>query len=693
MTADTLVQVRNLCVAYRHDRGWLRVVDDVNFSISRGEAFGLVGESGCGKSTVAYHLLGYQRPNSRVEQGQVIFDGTDILSLDRSALDRLRGNRISLVPQNPTTALSPGMRVGRQIAETLTLHRPDLGTEATTSRVSELFGLVGLPQPDSIGRRYPHELSGGQQQRVVIAMALACDPDLVVLDEPTTGLDVTTQEQIIALLKHLRTRIGLSMLYVTHDLGVLSEIADRVGVMYAGAMVEVAATDTLFTQPRHPYTSGLIASIPHIEDGGRTTTRPLRGLLRRDELPKGCPFQPRCDFAEPSCASQRQHLAEVAPRHQVACQRWETLAAPAAATSSDPASTAPSKASALLVLDNITLTYTSNSWLAMFQARPAGVVNDLSFEIERGEVFALVGESGSGKSTVARAISGLLRPQTGQIVFDETVLPASIKDRPAEIRRRIQYIFQNPDASLNPRLRIGRIVGRPLQMFRPLSRGEIADQVAAVLRDVRIDADYAARFPDQLSGGERQRVAIARALIAAPDLLICDEILSALDVSVQANVLGLLRRLREEHHLAMLFISHDLAVVRGLADRVGVLFRGQLMEIGRVAEVFAPPFHPYTHSLLMAVPGQRAKYPGSHDLEAAGSQRPVGVGCAFAGRCAWQAGRACEEMPPPWQETSDGLRIRCHLSLDELIRRAVWRPQAKPPNQRSQIPDGRAMPA
>jgi peptide/nickel transport system ATP-binding protein len=695
MSAEPLVDVRDLSVAYRHDNGWLRVIDGVSFAIARGEAFGLVGESGCGKSTVAYHLLGYQRPTSRVEGGQVVHAGTDVLSLARPALDRLRGDRISLVPQNPTTALTPGMRVGEQIAEVLTQHRAEKSAADIAERTRELLGLVGLANVERIGRRYPHQLSGGQQQRVIVAMALACEPDLVVLDEPTTGLDVTTQEQIIALLRSLRARLGMSMLYVTHDLGVLAEIADRVGVMYAGQMVEIAPTAALFRQPHHPYTRGLIASIPQIDAGGSPRGRPLRGLLRREELPQGCPFQPRCEFAESSCAINRQRLVAVASEHEVACQRWQAIAAPTPVAPEAAATPSAQTPAPLLTLEGVTLGYGASTWLRLPRSNATAVVQELSFRIQRGEVFALVGESGSGKSTVARAISGLLTPAAGRIMFDGTPLPGSVRTRSGDLRRRIQYVFQNPDASLNPRLRVGRIIGRPLEMFEQLDRAAFKQRIAVALQDVRLDADYVVRYPDQLSGGERQRVAIARALVAKPDLLLCDEILSALDVSVQASVLALLRRLRQEHQLAMLFISHDLAVVRSLADRVGVLFRGHLMEVGRVADAFAPPFHPYTHSLLMAVPGTHAKQRREVDKMPMNPPPHAETGCAFAGRCPWQAGRICEEQAPPWRVTSSGLQIRCHLQLEELDRRAVWRPaSAAEPSQdvREQAISSRELP-
>ena len=674
-----LVEVADFGLAYRDGDGWLQVLHGVSFGIAKGEAFGLVGESGCGKSSVAYQLMGYRLSGSRILTGRVIFDGRDLLRLERPALDRLRGNRISFVPQNPTTALSPAMRVGDQIAEVLSHHRVTSSRIAARDRAVELLESVRLPDPLRTARRYPHELSGGQQQRIVIAMALACGPEIVVLDEPTTGLDVTTQTQILDLLLELRSRHGMSMLYVTHDLGVLREVADRVGVMYAGHMVEVAPTATLFGQPRHPYTRGLIASNPQIEMAGRPAGRPLKGLLRREELPSGCSFYPRCDFAEPSCATNRQALAPVAKDHIVACQRWQRLAPPEAVVA-DRAALPPAveaeTAVPVLSLEDVALRYRYHMGpLARLKGeRSVTVVHNASLTIERGETLALVGESGSGKSTIARAISGLISPVVGRITFEGRALPGPVRNRSRDLRRRIQYVFQNPDASLNPRMRIGRILARPLEIFFDADRAEVRSRVGRALDDVRLEPSYAARYPDQLSGGERQRVAIARALIADPVLLLCDEVLSALDVSVQASILELLRRLKRDTEISMLFISHDLAVVRALADHVAVLFRGHLLETGDVDEVFTPPFHPYTHALLMAVPGvsregrSRAGRPDSTAVPA-GSR-----GCAFAGTCPWQLGRICEDEPPPWRPAGRSVRIRCHIPLGDLAERAAWWP-------------------
>ena len=668
--APDLLEIRHLSVAYRQGGGWSRAVDDVSFQLRPGEVFGLVGESGCGKSTVSLQLLGYRHPTLRVEAGQVLFKGADLATMSRPELDRLRGDRIAFVPQNPTTALNPGIRIGRQLAETMLAHGRAAGVDAAAAIIADLLKLVGLPADPGFQRRYPHQLSGGQQQRVCIAMALACDPDLLVLDEPTTGLDVTTQEQIVTLLCELRARIGVAMLYVTHDLALLSQIADRIGVMYAGRMVEIAPTAEIFLQPRHPYTQGLIASIPRIADDDAPRSRPLRGLLRRQELPPGCPFAPRCDHALDRCATERQELQAVDDRREVACWRWREIA-PQPADPLGDAAVAPDRAHVpVLAVEHVSVVYGA-------KARGFRAVNDVSFCIAEGEVFALVGESGSGKSTLARAISGLAAPETGAITLRGESLAGAVRDRTPEQRRLIQYIFQNPDASLNPRARIGEAVARPLVHFFQMAGAKARGSVTAALADVRLDESYAARFPDQLSGGERQRVAIARALAAKPALLLCDEILSALDVSVQANILALLRELKSEHGIAMLFISHDLAVVRQLADHVCVLYGGEVMETGPRDRVFSAPFHPYTHSLLHAVPVPLQPPAVSSGGGKAGEPNRGGQGCVYAGRCPWQIGAICEAERPPWRESAGGLGLRCHLTIEQLNARADWPPSAR----------------
>lgn len=659
-----LIEVRNLNIAYGGAAGWTNVVQDVSFEIARGEAFGLVGESGCGKSTVAYRLLGYGTVNSLVQTGEVSFDGTDLLKLDAAALTRLRGNRIALVPQNPTTSLSPGMRVGAQIREMIATHKALPRGMTMEARIVELFALVGLPD---VGHRYPHELSGGQQQRVTIAMAVACNPDLLVLDEPTTGLDVTTQRQIVQLLANLRARIGMAMLYVTHDLALLAQIADRVGVMYAGQLVEVAPCEKLLTAPTHPYSRGLIASIPTMDSVARPG-RGLRGVLRRDQISTGCKFEPRCDFATTACRTTPQVLEPVEKARAVACMRWREAVAPHAPipVEREEKKTAQAPPRLLSVAD-LALSYARPSLFdrLLGHSSPA-VVRDIDLELRAGEVVALVGESGSGKSTIARAISGRLPPRAGIISLDGAALAPALKDRSVEELRQIQYIFQNPDASLNPRRRIRAILSRPIDHFGI----EVDDKaLETVLGDVGLHAGYLDRFPDQLSGGERQRIAIARALLVNPKLLICDEILSALDVSVQARIVELLRSLKEKHAVAMLFISHDLAVVQEFADRVAVLYRGELMQLADTATLLAEPLHPYTEMLLEAAPGLRKDGYVSSPPAAPSSQPVPGVGCPLAGRCPRQLGNLCAGTRPPVQTTANGF-VRCHLPTGDLATRA-----------------------
>ncbi len=664
MNDRPLLDASDITVSYRHEGRWLTAVRAAGFSLSANEVLGFAGESGSGKSTLVGQTLGYRHPNARIDSGRLLFRGRDVLGMDERDLRQLRGNRIALVPQNPTTSLSPGMRAGAQIAEVLTAHDFDGGRVALRDRLAELFRLTGLDGVEGMARRYPHQLSGGQQQRLMIAMALACRPDVVVLDEPTTGLDTTTQKQVLDLLRRLKTTTRMSMLYVTHDLAVLSEIADRVGIMYAGQVVEIAPADVLYSAPRHPYTIGLLGSrpLPGAPAGGRS--EPLRGLLRRDQLPPGCPFQPRCAFSAPSCRDTPQALVEFAPGHAVACQRHELVAARTSAprVAVAPKPTDREAAAPLLELDGVSLGYRGGGFLA----RPRPVVRDISLAIRAGETLALVGESGSGKSTVARGISGLLSPLAGRIRYSGTPLAPLLRQRALAACRDIQYVFQNPDASLNPRMRVGRILEQPLEVFFRDDAATRRRKITAALESVQLDSTYASRYPDQLSGGERQRVAIARAMIVEPALFLCDEVLSALDVSVQAHIVELLDQLKRSRRIAMLFISHDLAVVRVLADRVAVLFHGMLVEEGPAAEVFAPPYHPYTLSLFNAVPGSKAVTLRAPPATTPPPEVEIDGGCTFAARCPVRIGPLCNTKAPPPRRTLNGSTIHCHHELGAL---------------------------
>lgn len=591
---SSLIDVRGLTVRYGGRRD--AAVTDVSFTIARGEIFGLVGESGSGKSTVGRQLLG-ERGAWLASTGEVFFDRQNILKVSNRELQAFRGIRISFVPQNPTTALNPSIRVGEQIAEIIRIHRTETGSGNIAERVRQLMHAVSLPEVEVTARRYPSQLSGGQQQRIAIAMAIACSPDIIVLDEPTTGLDVTTQRQIVDLLAELRTTMNMSMLYITHDLLLLRELADRIGVMYAGRLLEVADTEAIFEAPAHPYTQGLSASVP-----GQTHLRfpKLAGILDRNKIsPDGCPFAPRCNFSEERCKHEGTILFPVAcdEAHQVACWKFDQILP-------QPNRPLPAATVAIrdmvsqdnaLCLENIQVEY--GAGLSAFTA-----VHNVGLEVQQSEILALIGESGSGKSSLARAICGIAPIRSGSIRLGAEDLAFSIDHRTSDQTRKVQFIFQNPDASLNSRMSIRGILRRPLDCFFKLSRDEEMKRIYTVLDQVGLDASYVGRWPGELSGGERQRVAIARALLAEPQFLICDEILSALDVSVQARILDLLNELRHTHKVGILFISHDLSVVSALADRIAVMYRGSIVATGLRSKILDRPEHPYVKQLLAAAP-------------------------------------------------------------------------------------------
>ena len=581
----TVVRVEGLRVELRSG---LPVVEDVSLDVRAGEILGLVGESGSGKTTTALALLGYARAGSRISAGAVEIDGNALTGRGEEALRALRGKVVSFVPQDPAAALNPALRIGQALADMTRAHGAGRGVG-----VMEALRRVELPDDRSFARRYPHQLSGGQQQRVTIASALICEPSAVVMDEPTTGLDVVTQARILDEVDRLRTESGLGVVYVTHDLAVVASIADRIAVMYAGRVVEEGPATELLSHPRHPYTRGLIASIPD-----HLVPRRLHGIpgvaVGVGERPAGCAFAPRCPQRVARCEIEAPELEAIALRHGVWCFEWRRtpeleLQAQLVATERDE------HAAPLLVVEGLGAVHGNRHETVI-------AAEDVSFALGAGECIALVGESGSGKTTIARCVAGLHQPSAGRIVLDGVPQPALARARTREARRRIQIVFQNPTDSLNPRRRIADEIARPARVLRGLSRAEARSEVAGLLESVRLPARLAGRFPGELSGGERQRVAMARALAARPDLLVCDEITSALDVSVQAAVLDMLSELRRELGLAVLFISHDLGVVASVADRVLVLDRGAVCEQGRVADVLTRPQEPYTRRLLESAP-------------------------------------------------------------------------------------------
>jgi peptide/nickel transport system ATP-binding protein len=586
MTAPTIV-VDKLRISMTS--GKTDIVDDVSFEIAPGEVLGLVGESGSGKTTVGLALLGHARRGVRISGGSVKLGDVDVLKMSDAELAHLRGGLVSYVPQDPAAALNPALNIGTQMREILEAHNFGANADARTARVAEMMREVALPDDAAFLKRYPHELSGGQQQRVGLAIAFACRPRVIVLDEPTTGLDVTTQAHVLSTVRDLASAHGVAALYVSHDLAVVGTLANRVAVMYSGRIVELGPVLDLFQSSAHPYTQRLIFAIPHL-----TGSRELTGIGGRapapGRRPQGCSFAPRCAFAQERCTVSMPELRPIAVGHQVRCVRAEEVRGQMQARKADAGRDDRVAQNQVLVLKNVNAGY-----------RRATVVHDINIEVERQECLALVGESGSGKTTLARSVAGLNATWTGDITLNGKPLAGAARDRPREQRRIIQYVFQNPYGSLNPRRTIGHILRQPLELFG--THGDAADKkVAEMLDRVSLSSSYAYRYPDQLSGGERQRVAIARALVCDPQVLICDEVTSALDVSVQAAIVELLGSLQRDLGLSMLFVTHNLPLVRSIAQRVAVMSHGRIIELGPVDKILDSPEDAYTKRLLSDTP-------------------------------------------------------------------------------------------
>src|SRR5690348_2981757 len=567
------------------------IISDVSFEIARGEIFGVVGESGSGKTTVGLALLGHARRGLQIAGGSVLLGDRDILTLDEEQLRRLRGSLVSYVPQDPASSLNPALRIRTQLREVIEAHGNQPGS-AVSERLAEMMREVALPDDPAFLKRYPHELSGGQQQRVGLAMAFANRPRLIVLDEPTTGLDVTTQAHVLSTVRELATLHDVAALYVSHDLAVVATLARQVAVMYAGRVVEIGGADELFTSAAHPYTRRLVGAIPRLT-GGRSLTGIPGQAASPGRRPPGCSFAPRCTLRTGECETAMPPLQPVGPGHAVRCIRSELVLSGPQGRAGDPIEmpAADEAEQPALRLENITATYGRHE-----------VVHAVSLSVAAHECLALVGESGSGKTTIARAIAGLHRGWTGRIALDGTELPPAARQRSGDARRRIQYIFQNPYGSLNPRQTIGQIIAQPLRVFGTATGREADRRIGEMLERVSLTAAYARRYPDQLSGGERQRVAIARALVCDPAVLICDEVTSALDVSVQAAIVELLGSLQRDLGLSMLFVTHNLPLVRSIAQRAAVMSQGRIIELGSVDHILQDPTDAYTKRLLSDTP-------------------------------------------------------------------------------------------
>lgn len=601
-----LLEVTGLRVSFPSEEGRIEAVRGVDYTVADGEVLAIVGESGSGKSVSSLAVMGLLPEQARVG-GSIRLRGRELIGLGDKELSRLRGSAVSMVFQDPLSALTPVFRVGDQIAEALLAHGA-MSKDAAAKRAVELLDLVGIPDPELRARAFPHEFSGGMRQRVVIAMAIANDPALIICDEPTTALDVTVQKQILNLLRKARDITGAGVIMITHDMGIAATIADRVAVMYAGRIVETASTAALFRNPRMPYTVGLLGSIPRMDGPARAPLIPIVGAPpAMHALPPGCSFAPRCPVAIDDCRAAEPPLRETDPGQAAACIRTAELSSGAlfdAYRQEIGAAAATPAADARVVLKVTDLVKTFQITSGVLLRRRKGevrAVDGISFEIRAGRTLALVGESGSGKSTTLTQILDLVKPQSGSIeVMGRDVATLTRSER-RELRRKLQIVFQDPTASLDPRLPVADAVGQPMRIAgRPKS--EIAQRVPALLRQVGLRPEHADRYPGDFSGGQKQRICIARALALDPELLVLDEPVSSLDVSIQAGVLNLLRDLQAERGLSYLFVSHDLSVVRNLAHDIAVMYRGEIVEAGPAEQIFEAPEHAYTRSLIEAVP-------------------------------------------------------------------------------------------
>jgi peptide/nickel transport system ATP-binding protein len=692
--APPALDVRDLEVTF-HRRGRdLPVLKGVTLKIERGEAYGLVGESGCGKTTLAMAALRYLAANGTVDAGKVLVDGQDVSTLSEEAVRKWRGEQIAMVYQDPATALSPAMRIGDQVAEVFRYHEGLPKSEAL-KRAREALRRVALPDPDATMRRYPFELSGGQQQRVVIAMALAVNPRLLVLDEPTTGLDATVEAEILDLIEELRGRINAAILLITHNLGLVRRLCERVGVLYAGRLVEEGPARDIFTDPRHPYTMGLMRCVPRF--GMNKTDAALQTipgtLPALGEPLEGCVYSARCPMAKPVCTRREPDLyawpgdagvkgateAEAMPADPAAYSPHH--AAPvgealrharcyfAAQVSKIPTTTPVLATSleergaterAVLEIDDMSRTFKDGR-------KRLTAVHNVSLDLKRGETFGLVGESGSGKSTLAKCITGLIAADSGSVTFEGKLLRPTAGRRSQDALRAIQMVFQNPDSTLNPAWSTRAILTRAVRKLG--SGGSVRAKVDKLSADVRVEPRFLLQRPTDLSGGQKQRIAIARAFAGDPTLVVCDEPASALDVSVQASILNLLVELQTNEAVSYIFISHDLAVVRYISDRIGVMYLAELIEVGSAEEVFNPPHHPYTEALLSSIP--TLDFDDRHERVALRGSMPSlsepPSGCRFHTRCHRVLGDICVNQEPPIQEAVTGHTYKCHIPADELL--------------------------
>jgi peptide/nickel transport system ATP-binding protein len=685
-----VLEVSDLRTEFRLRHGSVVAVDGVSFQVEEGECLGVVGESGCGKSTTGFSIMRLLPGNGHVTGGSIRLLGRDLAGLDEREMQRVRGNEVALIPQDPLTSLNPTMTIGRQISEAVRLHR-SVSKQEARQRALDVLTMVEMPRPAERLGQYPHELSGGLRQRVMIAMGLACEPKLLIADEPTTALDVTIQAQILDLIDELRERLRMAVVLITHDMGVIAGRTDRVAVMYAGKIAEEATTRRLFRDMRHPYSEALLSSVPKLDQSPDERLLSIPGLPPDLSRPiTNCRFAPRCRYATDICRQEDPPMLPVTDQvdpgevHRFACFHPVdhagtpvpvTISPVAGAGEGVPASVRSTdgvEPPEILRVEHLVKEFPVMAGSVIrHQIGTVKAVSDISFTIRRGETFGLVGESGCGKTTVGRLLVALERPVSGTIRFEgdevNRLTGAALRHR----RRDLQLMFQDPYASLDPRMRVGSIVREPLKVQRVGSGSEQRDRVQQLLKEVGLSPEAVARYPHEFSGGQRQRIGLARALALDPKLIVADEPVSALDVSIQAQILNLMKDLQDRHGLTFVMISHDLAVVRYMADNIGVMYLGKLVEVGPAAEVYERPAHPYTRGLLDAVPvaeeGAHRRTPGQTAVR---GELPSAVdppsGCRFRTRCP-RAEARCAAEEPALTDFGGGHVAACHFPLQTPV--------------------------